>query len=134
MIGDWMGSIYGMSGKRSDYHLFVDHNGRYERVIRAEEGVEHRDAGHWEYDKSQRVVRFVPEQPNPSGEPTSSWQVLSVTTCEDSNVLLVLREIILASRNLPILFYRVHNSNRGYGSNWQARLEQSQASRNLENA
>jgi hypothetical protein len=47
------------------------------------------------------------------------WAVLSVTGCEASNVLLVLREAILASRNLPILFYRVHCNDRDYGTGWK---------------
>jgi len=48
-------------------------------------------------------------------------------SCEDSNVLLVLREAILASRNLPILFYRVHCNGRGYGTGWEQRLAEQNA-------
>jgi hypothetical protein len=48
--------------------------------------------------------------------------VLAVHTCEHSNVLLVLRHAVLASRNLPILFYRVHGNDRTYGTDWQQRL------------
>ena len=31
MIGDWMGSEYGANGRRWDSHIFLDHDGRYER-------------------------------------------------------------------------------------------------------
>jgi len=54
--------------------------------------------------------------------------VLSVRTCEDSNCILALRLVALASRNLPVLFYRVHCEGRGYGTGWEQRLaEQSRA-------
>lgn len=47
--------------------------------------------------------------------------MLSVATCEETNVLLVLREVILASRNLPIVLSRVHCNGRAYGTDWQRR-------------
>jgi hypothetical protein len=123
VIGYWIGSIYGVGGKRCDYHLFLDHNGRYERAIRQEPEYERRDAGRWEYDKAEKVLRLISNSPeDESDQRSGSWWVLSVTTCEDSNVLLVLRECKLASRNLPILFYRVHSNGRAYGTDWESRL------------
>jgi len=104
MLGDWMGSQYDMGGHRWDYHLFLDDDGRYEWMERGESDYERRDAGRWEYDEAESVLRS--EMADESGPICRAWWVLSVTTCEDSNVLLVLREVILASRNLPILFYR----------------------------
>jgi hypothetical protein len=124
MIGDWMGSIYDVGGRRHDIRLFIDHDGRYERTVRSgSAGVqsvdERREVGCWTAADGEDVLRLQPDAAD--GQP-SRWWVLSVTTCEDSNVLLVLREVILASRNLPILFYRVHCDGRGYGTGWQERL------------
>jgi hypothetical protein len=122
VIGDWRGSIYGGNGRRYDYHLFLDHDGRYERAVCWEPDGERRDTGCWQYQDGEKVLQLNSDMDNESDRMSSSWRVLSVATCETSNVLLVLREIVLASRNLPILFYRVHNNGRGYGTNWEKRL------------
>jgi hypothetical protein len=122
VIGDWMGSIYGINGRRVDYHLFLDHDGRYERTVRSEPDYERRDAGRWELREGDKVLQLESDSPNePDRISGGRWCVLSVTACEASNVLLVLRELILGSRNLPILFYRVHCNGRGYGTDWEAR-------------
>jgi hypothetical protein len=115
MVGDWMGSIYGANGQRLDWHIFLDHDGRYERTERQDPDYQRRDEGRWEYDEAGKVLRLVPDTPGEDDRMSGCWWVLSVTTCEDSNCLLVLREAILASRNLPILLYRVHCNGRGYG-------------------
>lgn len=127
VIGDWIGSIYGMGGRRCDWHLFLDHDGRYERTIRQEPDGECRDTGRWEYDEAEKVLRLVSDTPDENAHMSGGWRVLSVTTCEDSNVLLVLREVILASRNLPILLYRVHCNGRGYGTDWERKLAEQSA-------
>ena len=121
-IGDWMGSVYAVGGRRWDYHLFLDKNGRYERTERAEPDYERRDAGRWEYVKENEILALESDAPDQSGRKSEAWRVLAVHTCEDSNVLLVLRQVILASRNLPILFYRVHSGGRAYGTDWDAGL------------
>lgn len=122
MIGDWMGSEYDAGGRRCDYHLFLDHDGHYEWMERRQPDYERRSVGRWEYDEAEKVLRLQTEGADKSGPTSRMWWVLSVTTCEDSNVLLVLREVILASRNLPILFYRVHCNGKGYGTGWEERL------------
>lgn len=122
MVGDWMGSLYSTEGRRWDYHLFLDHDGRYERTVRCEPDYERRDAGRWEYQEAEKVLRLNSDTPDEADRMSGGWWVLSVNTCEDSNVLLVLREVVLASRNLPILFYRVHSNGRGYGTGWEQRL------------
>ncbi len=111
-----MGSQYDIGGCRWDYHLFLDHEGRYEWMVRREPDYEFRDAGCWEYHEAENVLQLQSEMADESGPKYRGWWVLSVTMCEDSNVLLVLREAILASRNLPILFYRIHRNERGYGT------------------
>lgn len=114
VIGDWRGAEYDLSGRRCDFRLFIDVDGRYTRSVQHQDGEEQRDEGRWEYSPERRVLQFNSERPDLS----DGWWVLNVTRCEDSNVVLVLRRAILASRNLPILFYRVHGEGRGYGSNW----------------
>jgi hypothetical protein len=121
MIGDWMGSIYDVGGRRWDYCLFLDHDGRYERTARRDPGYERCDAGSWKFDETEKVLRLNSDTPDESDRNSAGWSVLSVSTCETSNVLLVLREIVLASRNLPIIFYRVHCHRRGYGTGWEER-------------
>src|SRR5262245_27166196 len=112
MIGDWMGSLYGVGGRRLDYRRFVDHDGRYERTVRQDPDYERQDAGRWEYQEAEKVLRLWSDTPDEFDRMSGGWRVLSVSTCEDSNVLLVLREVILASRNLPVLLYRVHCNGR----------------------
>lgn len=124
VIGDWMGCSYDVGGRRWEFHLFLDHDWRYERTIRGEADYERRDAGRWEYEESNKVLRLMSDKLDGNDKMSESWRVLSVSTCEDSNVLLVLRKIILASRNLPILLYRVHCNGRGYGTGWEDRLSQ----------
>jgi hypothetical protein len=122
MVGDWMGSTFDAAGRRYDYQLFLDIDGRYERVIRHDPGYERYDSGLWRFDEAEMTIGLCSEIPDEWGRNSGEWSVLSVTACEDSNVLFVLREVALASRNLPILFYQVHCNGRAYGSGWQERL------------
>lgn len=124
-VGDWMGSQYDVGGRRYDYHLFLNHDGRYERTVRREPDFEQRDIGRWSHAEAEGFIRLDYDTPDESNQTSSSWWVLSVTTCEDSNCLMVLRWVGLASRNLPVLFYRVHCNGRGYGEGWQNRASSS---------
>jgi hypothetical protein len=119
MVGDWMGSTYDVGGRRWDFHFFLDHDGRYERFVRREPDFELRDKGKWEYQEAENLFQIQPDSPDDSNKEFRRWRVLSVNGCETSNVLLVLRE---ASRNLPIVFYRVHCNDRGYGTGWKKNL------------
>jgi len=83
-------------------------DGHYERIVRREPDYDRRDIGRWFHDESQEVLRMESETLDDNVGMYSSWCVLSVRTCEDSNCILVLRWLALASRNLPVLFYRVH--------------------------
>jgi hypothetical protein len=122
VIGDWMGSLYSVSGRRWDLFLFLDNDGRYERTVRMEPDYVRRDAGRWEYDEAVRILRLTSDLPDESDRMSGGWSVLSVGGCEASNVLLVLREIVIGSRNLPIVLARVHCNGRGYGTDWEKRL------------
>lgn len=117
-----MGSQYDVGGRRSDYRLLLDHDGHYERTVRREPDHERRDTGRWFHDEAEGVLRLESDTPDETDRMSSSWWVLSVRTCEDSNCILVLRWVALASRNLPVLLYRVHCDGRGYGTDWEQRL------------
>ena len=86
-----MGSQYDVGGRRYDYHLFLNHDGRYERTVRREPDYEQRDTGRWSHDEGESVLLLEFDKPDESNQTSSSWRVLSVTTCEDSNCLMVLR-------------------------------------------
>ena len=122
MIGDWMGSSYASTGVRWDFHLFLDHDGHYERTICCAPEFELQDKGTWQYHEQDKLLALQPDIRDMSHNQLTRWRVLSVNGCEDSNVLLVLREAILASRNLPITLYRVHCNDRGYGTDWKKNL------------
>jgi hypothetical protein len=121
VVGDWMGSQYDIGGRRIDYRLFLDHDGRYERTVRHDPDTARRDSGRWFHDEAEGVLRLESDAPDDTDRLSSSWWVLSVHTCEDSNCILVLRWVALASRNLPVLFYRVHCDGCGYGTGWEQR-------------
>jgi hypothetical protein len=121
LIGDWAGSLYDVGGCRWDYSLFLDRDGRYERVERSESGFEKHDAGRWKYVQEQGVLRLESDVSDASSETSGDWAILSINDF-DSNVVLILREVVLGSRILPILFYRVHGRGRGYGTDWEKQL------------
>jgi len=99
VVGDWMGSQYDSGGRRYDYRLFLDHDGRYERTVRRELDHERKDAGRWFHDEADAVLLLESDTPDDIDRISSSWWVLSVRNCEDSNCILVLRWAALASRN-----------------------------------
>ncbi len=113
-IGDGMASTYTVSGKRCDIRLFLNPDGTYERVVHREPSFERADRGCWYHKEGDEELRLESEAPDDEDRISIQWRVLSVTTCEDSNCLMVLRWSALASRNLPILFYRVHLPGRWY--------------------
>lgn len=121
LIGDWKGSQYDVGGRRFEYRLLFDYDGRYERTVNHEPDYERKDTGCWSYDETSGVLRLDSDTPDDTDRISSSWWVLSVQTCEDSNCILVLRWAALASRNLPVLLYRVHCDGRGYGTGWEQR-------------
>lgn len=123
VVGDWKGSNYDIGGQRTDFHLFLDHDHRYEWTIQTEGKAERTIAGTWEVSEPDSMLRLKPDQ----DEKPYQWWLLSITTCEGSNVILVLRSAIVAARNLPILFYRVHGDGRGYGTDWERRFAERNA-------
>jgi hypothetical protein len=121
LIGDWMGSSYSTLGRRIDLHLFLDHDGHFERATYLEPSGESRDAGRWEIDTQSRVLTLIADKPDQWNRTKTAWKILSITDYEDSNLVLALREVILATPNLPIVLTRVHCNERAYGTNWLER-------------
>lgn len=103
--GDWMGAFYWMGGERTEWTLQISDSGCYNRILERDGGELEHESGSWSYDDTQDVLTFEPD-----GDADShAWAVQDVTRCERANTLLVLRRSILASRNLPIILYRVHH-------------------------
>jgi hypothetical protein len=111
-VGDWMASTYTISGKRFDYRLFLNPDGTFERWTRLEPDRERTDRGIWRHRISDDILQLESESPDEFGHTSVSYWILTVKSCEDSNCLMTLRWVALASRNLPILFYRVHLQGR----------------------
>jgi hypothetical protein len=109
-----MASAYTAGGGRYDYRLFLNPEGSYERVVRGEQGYERADRGKWHHAEGEGVLCLESEAPDDADRVSSRWSILYVKTCESSNCLMALRWAALASRNLPILFYRVHLPGRWY--------------------
>lgn len=107
-IGDWMASAYTSDGHRIDYRLFLNHDGSFERLVRQDATGDRVDRGRWQHKDGDELLSMESELPDEKSKISDAWSVLSVKTCEGSNCLMVLRWFALASRNLPILFYRVH--------------------------
>lgn len=103
--GHWMGSIFSTRGKRWDWDLVLELDGAYVRRETDSTGADQTEKGKWTYEPEHKRISFAPDGADCKA---SFWSVLDVTTCEDANTLLVLRARIFASRNLPILLYRVH--------------------------
>jgi hypothetical protein len=119
-VGDWMASAYSSNGRRRDYRLFLDPDGSFERSISGDLGQVKTDRGKWHHSEGEETLRLEPEPPNPEYHP-DSWWILSVPMCEESNCLMMLRWAGLASRNLPILFYRAQLPGRWYSEGLELR-------------
>jgi hypothetical protein len=114
-VGDWAASTYDSRGRRSDVRLFLSPDGTYQQTTRREGGDVREDHGRWHHKDGGSTLRLEPATIRPDDRVgATNWEVLSVTTCEDSNCLMVLRWIALAGRNLPVLYYRIHLPGRWY--------------------
>jgi len=97
-IGRWMGTLYTGAGDRTDCVLDLEENGRF---IECSGGrtIE----GKWSESVSQ--LHLAPDEPNAR---MMDYRILKIESLERAENFMVLRWAGLASRNLPILFYRVH--------------------------
>ena len=108
LVGDWMGSSYWLGGERTEWTLSIRKDQTYHRTLDDSQETK-TETGKWSYDPNQDILEFAPVG---TGEATQYW-VLDVETCARASTLLVLRWVALASRNLPILLYRVHHHPHG---------------------
>jgi hypothetical protein len=109
LIGEWMASAYAIGGKRWDYALSLRADGTYQRTTEQQPGVSLIERGRWEHHRPDKVLRLIPDV-GETNEKDSLWWILDLLGWEGVNTILILREVMLASRNLPILFYRVHQA------------------------
>lgn len=125
LIGDWIGTGYERGGGRWEYRLLLDHDGRYDKQVFRESEEVLRSVGLWAYDGGEKVLHLNADPPGKS----EGWSVLSIRGIPQVRKgvalprhCLVLRACVLASRNLPILFYRVDDRGLYYGTDWRRRL------------
>ncbi len=111
LVGEWMASTYSIGGVRWDHALCLSPDGTYQRTIGRQPSASSMDRGTWEHDKAENVLRLMPNRSGGSDQ-SSLWWILNIAGWEGVNTILILREAILASRNLPILFYRVYPDTR----------------------
>jgi hypothetical protein len=108
-IGDWMASAYTIGGRRVDLKLSLNAGGTFERWAWWQEPKRERiDRGRWHHEDGEDVMRLESDTPDDHDRISSLWWVLEIKGLEGANTIMVLRWCALASRNLPILFYRVH--------------------------
>jgi hypothetical protein len=105
VIGDWIGALYGMGGDRWEWRLSIFRDGSYARQVDSSRPPESRtnERGTWSTGENDKVLILTPNE----GQ-ASRWVIHDVDRLERAATLLVLRACMLASRNLPILLYRVH--------------------------
>lgn len=109
LYGDWMGSIYGPHGERMDWTLSLLPDGTFQKsVISSDHGAEEM-AGIWSFDAVQEILQLASEE---TPDDWVLWSVEDITGCERANTMLILRAVLVASRNLPITLYRVHDKPR----------------------
>jgi len=101
-----MGALYSMSGDRYEWTLSIQTDGTYRLVVESSGQPPENESGTWSTSAKEDVLTFSPD--GDSTEP-HHWSIKDITQCERANTLLVLRRLIVASRNLPIVLYRVHH-------------------------
>src|SRR4051794_30676124 len=106
ITGYWAASSYDSRGRRADHNLFISPDGSFTWSTFSG-GEDRRSEGRWVHGPTEDVLTFEHMQGADRGRAVP-WEINYVTGCEDSNCILVLRWLALASRNLPITFYRVH--------------------------
>ncbi len=107
IAADWMGSLYSMGGHRWDWKLSLFSDGKYARAVTNTRLPEQAtvESGTWSLVENESTLSLVPVDGK-----SSRWGIHFVNRLEEARTLLVLREVKLASRNLPIMLYRVYPS------------------------
>ncbi len=103
ILGNWMGSLYGGDGTRFEWKLSLETDGSYLRTIHVSTDHPVTERGRWTHDVDADMIQL-----DATNGDSSNWSILDVTNSERANTLLVLRRLAVASRNLPIILYRIH--------------------------
>jgi hypothetical protein len=106
VTGHWAASSYDSKGGRSDHLLSLSLGGTFEWNTSRHDGTKRSSSGTWSHGPDEDVLIFRPT--GGDDREVVLYKISYVSGCEDSNVILVLRWLALASRNLPILFTRIH--------------------------
>ncbi|HEV3080317.1 MAG TPA: hypothetical protein VGY66_11080 [Gemmataceae bacterium] len=105
LVGSWMGSTYLPDGRRIDHELSLDRDGTYVHRVTSEQAMlkpEDRERhGTWLHDKDSNLLIEKTDSTDSESRDTL-WRIL-----EYSGATMMLRWFAQASRNLPILFYRI---------------------------
>lgn len=110
LIGNWMASAYLPDGIRIDHALTLQPDGNFIWRTRQEGKGELLSRGSWRHDHREEVLYFTPSEAGLVYGPNRPqlWRVLQIVGLEGANTFMVLRWVALASRNLPVQFFRVH--------------------------
>ncbi|HTU92849.1 MAG TPA: hypothetical protein VMF69_22405 [Gemmataceae bacterium] len=110
LVGNWMASTYLSDGVRIDHALTLQPDGSFVWRTRREGQGDHTSRGAWRHNQGEEVLYFTPSEAGPVYGPNRPqlWRVLQIVGLEGANAFMVLRWAALASRNLPVLFFRVH--------------------------
>jgi hypothetical protein len=110
LVGDWMASSYLPDGIRIDHALSLQADTGFVWRTRHEGRGEHTSRGTWKHDHREGMLYFTPSEPGLIYGPDRPqlWRVLRIMGLEEANTFMVLRWVAVASRNLPVLFFRVH--------------------------
>ncbi len=112
--GYWMGTRHNIDGLPIQCFMYLHQNGKYERSYEYPDGRKTDDKGTWQFHAREEgtkdfhagILSYCADADDKDEE--ERWWIHAISGCEKSNCLLVLRPAILASRNLPWLFYRIH--------------------------
>src|SRR3569623_651498 len=102
--GHWRAVEFHMDGRRTEHELIFDPDGRFRWTQTGYRG-DRTFAGTWRHDADDVITFHLTDGPFDTDRlrwHAENWQ--------DSNCVLILRWVALASRNLPLFFYRVHPS------------------------
>ena len=104
-VGHWKATIYNRDGRPLEQSLLLRDDGKYIWKMTVA-GKPSRESGSWRFLRKRNTLGFLPTSKKKS---KYAFWILAIEMCEDSNLVLMLRWAGLASRNLPMLFYRVFN-------------------------
>jgi hypothetical protein len=107
VAGCWVATTYRWDGDRMDHTLLLRPEQRFEWLVREQRDgkiLERKDWGTWIHERVALLLHFKSENTE-SEYREFTWCILGFT-----GTTLLLRWLVRASRNLPVLFYRIHGT------------------------